>query len=101
MAPLPLGIRWKNKCLSKFCGCVLEQPSAPRIFDAEGHEIRQDKDAGPFFEDQELFLECQVRGGRFVFKKLVQCGFKTHCDLWNPKDEICKTFFLFLFTLSI
>ncbi|XP_068894173.1 neural cell adhesion molecule 1 isoform X1 [Tenebrio molitor] len=42
---------------------LVEQPSAPRIFDAEGHEIRQDKDAGPFFEDQELFLECQVRGG--------------------------------------
>ncbi|SPP80624.1 uncharacterized protein LOC117582815 isoform X4 [Drosophila guanche] len=37
-------------------------PEEPRIFDAQGKEITQL--AGPFREGYELFLCCQVRGGR-------------------------------------
>ncbi|XP_017041692.1 nephrin isoform X3 [Drosophila ficusphila] len=37
-------------------------PEEPRIFDAQGKEIAQL--AGPFREGYELFLCCQVRGGR-------------------------------------
>ncbi|KAH8417802.1 hypothetical protein KR222_006040, partial [Zaprionus bogoriensis] len=37
-------------------------PEEPRIFDAQGKEISQM--AGPFREGYELFLCCQVRGGR-------------------------------------
>ncbi|XP_032596074.1 nephrin isoform X2 [Drosophila grimshawi] len=37
-------------------------PEEPRIFDAQGKEISQL--AGPFREGYELFLCCQVRGGR-------------------------------------
>lgn len=38
-------------------------PSAPRIFDEEGVEIKAGGTAGPFLEDQKLFLSCQVTGG--------------------------------------
>ncbi|KAL5283451.1 hypothetical protein ACFFRR_005995 [Megaselia abdita] len=37
-------------------------PEEPRIFDAQGKEISQV--AGPFREGYELFLSCQVMGGR-------------------------------------
>ncbi|XP_044746121.1 hemicentin-1 [Coccinella septempunctata] len=43
---------------------LIEQPSSPRVFDAEGSEIRQNASAGPFLEDDELFLSCQVTGGK-------------------------------------
>ncbi|XP_073817369.1 motor axon guidance molcule sidestep isoform X4 [Musca autumnalis] len=36
-------------------------PEEPRIFDAQGNEIAQ---AGPFREGYEMFLCCQVKGGR-------------------------------------
>jgi len=38
-------------------------PEEPRIFDAQGKEISQM--AGPFREGYELFLCCQVRGGKW------------------------------------
>lgn len=41
---------------------LVVQPSVPRIFDAEGKEILTE--AGPFLEGQELFLSCQVTGGK-------------------------------------
>lgn len=44
-----------------FCGWFLVQPSAPRVFDAEGREVITT--AGPFLEGKELFLSCQVTGG--------------------------------------
>lgn len=37
-------------------------PEEPRIFDAQGKEIAQM--AGPFREGYELFLCCQVKGGK-------------------------------------
>lgn len=37
-------------------------PEEPRIFDAQGKEISQV--AGPFREGYELFLSCQVNGGK-------------------------------------
>ncbi|CAG9860290.1 unnamed protein product [Phyllotreta striolata] len=43
---------------------LVAQPSAPRVFDAEGREIKIGHSAGPFLEDRELFLSCQVTGGR-------------------------------------
>ncbi|KAG5886152.1 hypothetical protein JTB14_018530 [Gonioctena quinquepunctata] len=43
---------------------LVVQPSAPRIFDAEGREIKVNHPAGPFLEGQEMFLSCQVTGGR-------------------------------------
>nr|XP_023016282.1 hemicentin-2-like [Leptinotarsa decemlineata] len=43
---------------------LVDQPSAPRIFDAEGREIKVNHPAGPFLEGYELFLSCQVTGGR-------------------------------------
>ncbi|XP_066142392.1 neural cell adhesion molecule 1 isoform X2 [Euwallacea fornicatus] len=42
---------------------LIEQPSKPQIFDAEGKEIRLNSSAGPFLEGEELFLSCQVKGG--------------------------------------
>lgn len=39
------------------------QPSAPRVFDAEGREVKLNSSAGPFLEGHELFLSCQVTGG--------------------------------------
>ncbi|KAM7361861.1 motor axon guidance molcule sidestep isoform 3-T3 [Cochliomyia hominivorax] len=39
-------------------------PEEPRIFDAQGKEINQTQTAGPFREGYELFLCCQVKGGR-------------------------------------
>ncbi|XP_015837630.1 hemicentin-2 isoform X2 [Tribolium castaneum] len=42
----------------------LTLPSAPRIFNAEGNEIKRNSSAGPFLEGDELFLSCQVTGGR-------------------------------------
>lgn len=38
------------------------QPSEPRIFDAQGHEVQGT--AGPFLQGQEMFLSCQVTGGK-------------------------------------
>ncbi|XP_072390735.1 neural cell adhesion molecule 1 isoform X2 [Diabrotica undecimpunctata] len=43
---------------------LVAQPSAPRVFDAEGREIKVGHPAGPFLEGRELFLSCQVTGGR-------------------------------------
>ncbi|KAJ8941646.1 hypothetical protein NQ314_010290, partial [Rhamnusium bicolor] len=44
--------------------CLLSvQPSAPRIFDTEGREVKLNSPAGPFLEGHELFLSCQVTGG--------------------------------------
>ncbi|KAJ8976999.1 hypothetical protein NQ317_003425, partial [Molorchus minor] len=43
---------------------LVVQPSAPRIFDAEGREVKANSPAGPFLEGHELFLSCQVTGGR-------------------------------------
>ncbi|XP_056634796.1 hemicentin-2 [Diorhabda sublineata] len=43
---------------------LVDQPSAPRVFDAEGREIKAGHPAGPFLEGRELFLSCQVTGGR-------------------------------------
>ncbi|CAH1116559.1 unnamed protein product [Phaedon cochleariae] len=43
---------------------LVAQPSAPRIFDAEGREIRVNHPAGPFLEGHAMFLSCQVDGGR-------------------------------------
>ncbi|XP_019764503.2 hemicentin-2 [Dendroctonus ponderosae] len=42
---------------------LVEQPSRPRIFDAEGREVKLNATAGPFLEGHELFLSCQVNGG--------------------------------------
>lgn len=39
-----------------------ESPDEPRIFDAQGKEITTV--AGPFREGYELFLSCQVNGGK-------------------------------------
>lgn len=39
-------------------------PEEPRIFDAQGKEISHI--AGPFREGHELFLSCQVTGGKCV-----------------------------------
>ncbi|XP_060524605.1 hemicentin-1 isoform X2 [Cylas formicarius] len=36
----------------------------PRIFDAEGREVKLNASAGPFLEGHELFLSCEVNGGR-------------------------------------
>ncbi|KAF5299763.1 hypothetical protein FQA39_LY11433 [Lamprigera yunnana] len=41
---------------------LVVQPSPPKIFDVEGKEVISD--AGPFLEGSELFLSCQVNGGR-------------------------------------
>lgn len=41
----------------------LEPPDDPRIFDAQGKEVAGI--AGPFREGSELFLSCQVSGGKF------------------------------------
>ncbi|ERL85566.1 hypothetical protein D910_02985 [Dendroctonus ponderosae] len=41
---------------------LVEQPSRPRIFDAEGREVKLNATAGPFLEGHELFLSCQVNG---------------------------------------
>lgn len=43
--------------------CIPVPPEEPRIFDAQGKEISQM--AGPFREGYELFLCCQVRGGKY------------------------------------
>lgn len=43
---------------------LVEQPSAPRVFDAEGREINRNSSAGPFLEGEKLFLSCQINGGR-------------------------------------
>ncbi|KAJ3650013.1 hypothetical protein Zmor_021726 [Zophobas morio] len=43
---------------------LVEQPSFPRIFNAEGYELKENSKAGPFLEGYELFLSCQVVGGR-------------------------------------
>ncbi|KAK9880431.1 hypothetical protein WA026_011678 [Henosepilachna vigintioctopunctata] len=43
---------------------LIEQPSSPRVFDAEGREIKANSSAGPFLEGEELFLSCQVTGGK-------------------------------------
>lgn len=40
-----------------------EPPDEPRIFDAQGKEVAGA--AGPFREGAELFLSCQVSGGKF------------------------------------
>ncbi|XP_044727959.1 hemicentin-1 isoform X2 [Chrysoperla carnea] len=37
-------------------------PSEPKIFDGQGHEVLNL--AGPFLEGYDLFLSCQVKGGR-------------------------------------
>lgn len=42
---------------------LVVQPSAPRVFDAEGREVKLNSSAGPFLEGHELFLSCQVTGG--------------------------------------
>ncbi|XP_030745151.1 hemicentin-1 [Sitophilus oryzae] len=42
---------------------LIDQPSTPRIFDAEGREVKPSASAGPFLEGRELFLSCQVEGG--------------------------------------
>lgn len=47
--------------------CFLVPPEEPRIFDAQGKEINQTQTAGPFREGYELFLCCQVKGGKFWF----------------------------------
>ncbi|XP_065167789.1 B-cell receptor CD22 [Atheta coriaria] len=41
---------------------LVVQPSTPKIFDAEGKEVKHE--AGPFFEGQPLFLSCQTTGGK-------------------------------------
>ncbi|KAK9707614.1 CD80-like C2-set immunoglobulin domain [Popillia japonica] len=41
---------------------LVELSSPPKIFDAEGKLIKSE--AGPFLEGHELFLSCQVDGGR-------------------------------------
>ncbi|XP_018318649.1 hemicentin-1 [Agrilus planipennis] len=41
---------------------LVVQPSPPQIFDSKGREVVDE--AGPFLEGQELFLSCQVTGGR-------------------------------------
>ncbi|XP_031352494.1 hemicentin-2 isoform X2 [Photinus pyralis] len=41
---------------------LVVQPSQPKVFDVEGKEVNSD--AGPFLEGRELFLSCQVNGGR-------------------------------------
>lgn len=41
---------------------LVDQPSKPRIFDAQGKEIISV--AGPFLEGHELFLSCEATGGR-------------------------------------
>lgn len=46
---------------------ISAQPSAPRVFDAEGREIKIGHSAGPFLEERELFLSCQVTGGKWHF----------------------------------
>ncbi|XP_018564247.2 hemicentin-1 [Anoplophora glabripennis] len=43
---------------------LVVQPSAPKIFDAEGREVKLNSPTGPFLEGDELFLSCQVTGGR-------------------------------------
>ncbi|KAF7281767.1 hypothetical protein GWI33_004282 [Rhynchophorus ferrugineus] len=43
---------------------LIDQPSSPQIFDAEGREVKIGVSAGPFLEGHELFLSCQVNGGR-------------------------------------
>ena len=39
-----------------------EPPNEPRIFDAQGKEVAAL--AGPFREGAEMFLSCQVTGGK-------------------------------------
>jgi len=46
-------------------------PEEPRIFDAQGKEISQM--AGPFREGYELFLCCQVRGGKLSVSSCRLC----------------------------
>ena len=41
---------------------LTELPDEPRIFDAQGKEVANL--AGPFREGHELFLSCQVTGGK-------------------------------------
>ncbi|XP_045461222.1 hemicentin-1 isoform X1 [Harmonia axyridis] len=43
---------------------LIEQPSSLRVFDAEGREITSNSSAGPFLEEHDLFLSCQVNGGK-------------------------------------
>lgn len=42
----------------------VEPPDEPRIFDAQGKEVAGV--AGPFREGAELFLSCQVSGGKYL-----------------------------------
>lgn len=41
-----------------------EPPDEPRVFDAQGKEVAGI--AGPFREGSELFLSCQVSGGKLL-----------------------------------
>lgn len=52
-----------------FSLCVQVPPEEPRIFDAQGKEISTM--AGPFREGYELFLSCQVTGGKKIFLLLI------------------------------
>lgn len=46
-------------------------PEEPRIFDAQGNEIAQ---AGPFREGYEMFLCCQVKGGKLITQRNMRKG---------------------------
>lgn len=48
-------------------------PEEPRIFDAQGKEISHI--AGPFREGHELFLSCQVTGGKCVIIRVFKLLF--------------------------
>lgn len=48
-------------------------PEEPRIFDAQGKEISHI--AGPFREGHELFLSCQVTGGKCVIIRVFKMLF--------------------------
>ncbi|KAJ8957743.1 hypothetical protein NQ318_017641 [Aromia moschata] len=43
---------------------LVVQPTDLKIFDVEGRELKINSPAGPFLEGHELFLSCQVIGGR-------------------------------------
>lgn len=49
-------------------------PEEPRIFDAQGKEISTM--AGPFREGYELFLSCQVTGGKKILLVVIKKGIK-------------------------
>lgn len=51
------------RCLIFATPALTVPPEEPRIFDAQGKEIAQM--AGPFREGYELFLCCQVKGGKW------------------------------------